>query len=123
MAEAIKSIEEIQAATEPNAPPIQDTPIRDPNYGDPPLRPESDPNYGDPPLRDNPQGDPIPFDIDGYFNEWNSTQPVEKMAANHDNFAKTMWKFVEKRGFLNTGLNTYNIVAELNRATAGLFAH
>ena len=62
--------------------------------------------------------DPSPFDIDGYLNEWNMTQPEEKMAENKDSFTKVMHSFT--RPFLAQG---YNSMAALNRGAAGFYAH
>ena len=62
--------------------------------------------------------DPIPFDIDGYFNEWNISQPREKMGENKTNFTKVMYSFTKP--FLAQG---YNSMAALNRGTAGFYAH
>jgi len=58
--------------------------------------------------------DPVAFDIDTYFNEWNMTQSKEKMGENKDAFVKVMHSFT--RPFLAQG---YNSLAALNRVAAG----
>ena len=70
-------------------------------------------------LPDKPMvSDPAPFDVDGNFNTWNSTQPQEKMADNRNAFAKVGGWFA--RPFLSQG---YNAAAALNRGLAGFSAH
>ncbi len=65
-----------------------------------------------------PQPDPPPFDIDGYFNEWNKTQPIETIAVNHEGFTSSLYPFVEP--WMAIG---YNTMASLNRGAASLFTH
>jgi hypothetical protein len=62
--------------------------------------------------------DPVPFDIDGYFNEWNIAQPRERMGENKTNFTNVMYSFTKP--FLAQG---YNSMAALNRGAAGFYAH
>lgn len=64
-----------------------------------------------------PQIDPPPFDLDGYFAEWNKTQPIETMAVNHEGFSKVLNE--NSRPFAAG----YNTLAALNRGAASLFAH
>lgn len=64
-----------------------------------------------------PQIDPPPFDLDGYFAEWNKTQPIETMAVNHEGFSKVLNE--NSRPFAAG----YNSLSALNRGAASLFAH
>ena len=62
--------------------------------------------------------DPAPFDIDGYVNDWNLTNPIEEQADRRTSFANVMHKI--SRPFLSQG---YNGAAALNRGLAGFSAH
>src|SRR5574343_946251 len=75
-------------------------------------------------------GDPAPFDIESYVNEWNSGQPMGKAAENRDNIAKTLYHFA-KPFFIDPLVEygedvqsaNYNMTAALNRGIASFFAH
>ncbi len=70
------------------------------------------------PLASSRLPDPSPFDIDSFFNEWNASQPIEKMAEKKDAFTNVMHSFT--RPFIAQG---YNTLAALNRGSASFYAH
>jgi len=65
-----------------------------------------------------PTSDPAPFDIDGYVDNWNYTNPIEVQADRRNSFANVMHKI--SRPFLAQG---YNGAAALNRGLAGFSSH
>ena len=62
--------------------------------------------------------DPAPFDIDGYVNDWNATNPIEAQADRRASFTNVVHKI--SRPFLAQG---YNGAAAVNRGLAGFSAH
>lgn len=62
--------------------------------------------------------DPPPFDLDGFFNEWHSTAPVEEYQPKKEAFASVMSELT--RPFLSQG---YNTMAAMNRGVAAFSVH
>ena len=62
--------------------------------------------------------EPIPFDIDSYFMEWNKTQPIDDIGNNHDSFSNVLDSI--SRPFVAQG---YNSIAALNRGAASFYSH
>lgn len=71
-----------------------------------------------PPLASGHLPDPSPFDVDGYFNEWNKSQNIERMADNHNAFTGVVHSFAKP--FIAQG---YNTMSSLNRGVASFYAH
>lgn len=62
--------------------------------------------------------EPAPFKVDDHFNEWNKTQPVEKMADNKNGFSKVLHYVADP--YIAGG---YNFMSALNRGAAYLGQH
>jgi len=62
--------------------------------------------------------DPVPFDIDGYVNEWSKERQTEAIPVSRNAFSKAVHWF--SRPFFSQG---YNGMAAVNRGVAGFSAH
>lgn len=67
----------------------------------------------------DPRGDPIPFDLDGFMNDFNSREPIDRHAYNRDAMARVMFKMIDP--FEHTEAFISNTMASMQRATANLF--